>query len=96
MHTAISEEDVRHRAYLLWEAEGRLSGRDEHYWYLASSQLSEESASSRPGATVEETKQTKPVKAKSVRKEQTSKSVCQTSGNEKAGAEGDDLSCQRL
>ncbi|WP_244173661.1 DUF2934 domain-containing protein [Caballeronia temeraria] len=39
MNSALSEDVIRHRAYLLWEADGRPEGRDEHYWHLASSQL---------------------------------------------------------
>lgn len=29
------EDAIRHRAYLLWEADGRPEGRAEHYWQLA-------------------------------------------------------------
>lgn len=29
------EAAIRHRAYLLWEADGRPEGRAEHYWQLA-------------------------------------------------------------
>jgi hypothetical protein len=39
MRDTLLEENVRTRAYLLWESEGRLPDRDEHYWHLASSQL---------------------------------------------------------
>ncbi|SAK98077.1 hypothetical protein AWB82_07184 [Caballeronia glebae] len=39
MNSTPPEESIRHRAYLLWEADGRPDGRDEHYWQLASSQL---------------------------------------------------------
>ena len=39
MDSALSEDAIRHRAYVLWEADGRPEGRDEHYWHLASSQL---------------------------------------------------------
>lgn len=44
MHSAPTEESIRHRAYLLWEADGRPHGRDKHYWHLASAQLPEETA----------------------------------------------------
>jgi hypothetical protein len=43
MQNTLQEENVRNRAYLLWESEGRLPDRDEHYWHLASSQLLAES-----------------------------------------------------
>jgi hypothetical protein len=36
----ISDDAVRTRAYLMWEADGRPWGRDEHYWKLALSELS--------------------------------------------------------
>lgn len=39
MDSALSEDAIRYRAYLLWEADGRPEGRSEHYWHLASSQL---------------------------------------------------------
>lgn len=38
--TTHSEHDVRTRAYLMWEADGRPFGRDEHYWGLALAELS--------------------------------------------------------
>ena len=31
----LSEQRIRERAYLLWEADGRPEGRGDHYWYLA-------------------------------------------------------------
>ncbi|GJH26961.1 DUF2934 domain-containing protein [Caballeronia novacaledonica] len=34
-----SEESVRFRAYLLWEADGRQHGRDDHYWCEAIAQI---------------------------------------------------------
>jgi hypothetical protein len=39
---AIAEEAIRVRAYLLWESEGRLHGRDIHYWSEAIGQLQSE------------------------------------------------------
>jgi hypothetical protein len=42
MPTALSADDIRVRAYLLWEGEGRQSGRDEHYWHEAIVQLERE------------------------------------------------------
>ncbi|WP_087633584.1 DUF2934 domain-containing protein [Caballeronia telluris] len=35
MDSTFSEESIRHLAYLLWEADSRPDGRDEHYWHLA-------------------------------------------------------------
>lgn len=40
---AFTEENVRTRAYLLWEAGGRAHGRDDHYWCEAVAQLEAES-----------------------------------------------------
>lgn len=34
--TPISEDAIRHRAYLLWEADGRPEGMADHYWIKAS------------------------------------------------------------
>ena len=31
----LSEDAIRHRAYLLWEADGRPDGMAEHYWNTA-------------------------------------------------------------
>jgi hypothetical protein len=52
MHSTPPEESIRHRAYLLWEAEGRPDGRDEYYWRLASSQLQTEAAAQAPDEAV--------------------------------------------
>lgn len=32
---ALNDDAIRTRAYLLWEADGRPFGRDDHYWGLA-------------------------------------------------------------
>jgi hypothetical protein len=37
--TPVNEDVVRTRAYLIWEADGRPFGRDEHYWHLAVSEI---------------------------------------------------------
>ncbi|VXC94599.1 conserved hypothetical protein [Burkholderia sp. 8Y] len=42
MQSKLREEDIRTRAYLLWEADGRHSGRDHVYWQQAIAQLKEE------------------------------------------------------
>ena len=36
------EEEIRIRAYLLYEQEGRHEGRDEEYWLRAESQILEQ------------------------------------------------------
>lgn len=33
------ETSIRERAYALWERDGRLDGRDAHYWTLAEQEL---------------------------------------------------------
>ena len=38
MNNAMPEDAIRTRAYLLWEADGRPFGRDDHYWSLALSE----------------------------------------------------------
>lgn len=42
MPTSLSADEIRVRAYLLWEAEGRQHGRDDHYWHEATRQLDHE------------------------------------------------------
>lgn len=42
--TDISEDDVRTRAYALWEAAGCPEGSDEEHWLEALRQLKEEAA----------------------------------------------------
>jgi hypothetical protein len=37
--TPVNEDAVRQRAYLIWEADGRPFGRDDHYWHLAMSEI---------------------------------------------------------
>jgi len=36
---AVSEEDIRQRAYELWEANGRVDGSEDEYWHQAREQL---------------------------------------------------------
>jgi hypothetical protein len=38
--TAPSDDAIRTRAYLMWEADGRPFGNDSHYWDLAFTELS--------------------------------------------------------
>lgn len=33
------EDQVRHRAYELWEADGRPQGQDQRYWFAAMAEL---------------------------------------------------------
>src|SRR5579863_9521259 len=43
LNSTPSEESIRFRAYILWEADGRQHGRDDHYWCEAIAQLQGES-----------------------------------------------------
>lgn len=38
--SALSEDAIRTRAYLMWEADGKPFGNDAHYWTLALAELS--------------------------------------------------------
>lgn len=38
----IPDEQIRHRAYCIWEAEGRQNGRCHEYWQRAKAELEEE------------------------------------------------------
>ena len=68
---APSDDAIRTRAYLLWEADGRPFGRDDHYWGLALSEtivaipakLKRAAASAKP-AVEKKAKAAKPAKAK--------------------------------
>ena len=42
------EQNIRMRAYLLWESEGRQEGRADHYWHRASELIESESHSAYP------------------------------------------------
>jgi len=42
MPALTTHEQIKDRAYALWEADGRPDGRDIHYWEAAERQLSEE------------------------------------------------------
>ncbi len=46
--TPFSEDAVRTRAYLMWEADGRPFGRDDHYWQLAMSEVTTGTAADKP------------------------------------------------
>jgi len=52
MRTALSADEIRVRAYLLWEGEGRQSGRDEQYWHEAILQLERERVSEAESASI--------------------------------------------
>lgn len=47
---APSEDAIRQRAYLMWEADGKPDGMSDHYWHRAS-QAPDESAKSKVKAT---------------------------------------------
>lgn len=42
------EHRIRHRAYLMWEAEGRPEGRSDDYWYRARERIEAETHSAYP------------------------------------------------
>ena len=44
----VAEHDIRTRSYLLWEAEGRPTGRDMEFWFRAKAQLEVESRAPSP------------------------------------------------
>ena len=46
----LSEDAIRHRAYLMWEADGRPDGMAEHYWMKASEPAPDISATPRAKA----------------------------------------------
>ena len=46
--TPMNEDVVRTRAYLMWEADGRPLGRDDHYWHLALSEITTGMATDKP------------------------------------------------
>jgi len=51
----ISDDAIRHRAYLIWEREGRQHGRDYEHWVQAQIELAAESRSNgkpKPAAPV--------------------------------------------
>ncbi|SAK74891.1 hypothetical protein AWB76_04824 [Caballeronia temeraria] len=53
MDTPLSADEIRVRAYLLWEAEGCQGGRDEHYWLEAIAQLGRERVEGPDGTGVD-------------------------------------------
>ncbi|CAL8481458.1 DUF2934 domain-containing protein [Caballeronia sp. S22] len=50
---ALPEEAIRTRAYLLWEADGCVHGRDDHYWREAIVQLLAEGIQPSPSHSAE-------------------------------------------
>lgn len=52
MPTALTTDEIRVRAYLLWESDGRQSGRDDHYWHEAILQLERERVSESESASI--------------------------------------------
>jgi hypothetical protein len=45
-----TEDEIRIRAYLLWELEGRQEGKEDHYWQRARELIESESHSAYPPA----------------------------------------------
>jgi hypothetical protein len=58
----VNEDAVRARAYLMWEADGKPFGRDEHYWGLALTEMTAEQAKPKRAAatSVASEKKSKP------------------------------------
>ncbi len=54
LESLISEEEIRHRAYIIWEADGRQEGRCCEHWERAKAELIEEYIKSRDVALAEE------------------------------------------
>jgi hypothetical protein len=44
VHMTIGTEEVQHRAYLIWESEGRPDGRAFEHWVQAETELAKERA----------------------------------------------------
>jgi hypothetical protein len=53
MPRALSIDEIRVRAYLLWESDGRQSGRNDHYWHEAILQLERERVSEAGSASID-------------------------------------------
>ncbi|MDX6767104.1 MAG: DUF2934 domain-containing protein [Candidatus Methylacidiphilales bacterium] len=51
----LSDDAIRHRAYLLWEADGRPDGQAEHYWMKASEPAPDVAAKPKAKATAKKT-----------------------------------------
>lgn len=54
MHTP-HENDIRNRAYALWQQEGSPEGRDDDFWHQAERELSEEAGLDRSEEAAEVT-----------------------------------------
>ena len=51
----LSEDAIRHRAYLMWEADGRPDGMADHYWMKASEPAPDVGAKPKAKATAAKT-----------------------------------------
>lgn len=51
MTATINAEQIRLRAYHLWEAEGRPFGRDQEYWFRAEQQFAPHSPTTKSPAS---------------------------------------------
>lgn len=54
------ENDIRDRAYALWENNGSPEGREQEYWYRAERELSEEAGLDTSEEAAETTQPTPP------------------------------------
>ncbi|WP_438755045.1 DUF2934 domain-containing protein [Pararhizobium sp. O133] len=57
--TGISEDDIRTRAYALWEADGRPDGSHDAHWLQALRQLTDESEAVSAAPVAKATKSSK-------------------------------------
>ncbi len=90
MASNLDEERIRHHAYLLWEADGRPHGCDEHYWHLAASHLRDGTTPSAFGVATREIVPTNPGNVTVVEPRQAeSGRPRKTSGKTPAGAPED-------
>jgi hypothetical protein len=75
------ETSIRERAYALWERDGRVPGRDAHYWHLAEREIAEqasvEQAATAAPAAAEEIR-AKPVRKPAARKPATKSAAAKT------------------
>ncbi|QRE75033.1 DUF2934 domain-containing protein [Methylobacterium aquaticum] len=73
------QTSIRERAYALWERDGRVPGRDEHYWRMAEQELAAQAlaiATEAPAAV--EAVAAKPVRKPAARKPATRSAAAKT------------------
>ncbi|MDC9822308.1 DUF2934 domain-containing protein [Devosia sp. ZB163] len=70
--STVSEDAIRHRAYFMWEADGRPDGKHEHYWHEAHAEAARGRTPAEPRANGSGAK---PVKAKAAADKPTKKAA---------------------